>query len=159
MRRREPAPVGLPERVAQTQRRLATAFDLDAALVALSTADLAVLRELEHQMLGRFRAYDSSDDLRLVLAELHVKNKQGKKYVTTQMVNTDVVRVWATEALTEWFPGYTDFDDTLNAQFKVTHVGFHNDNPHVPRFEVSTVDGRDPRRFRMVISVVEEVAA
>jgi hypothetical protein len=144
------------ERLARLKRRLATAFHIDAAMVALSGADLVTLRELEmHFTGGRMRAM-SEEELRCWLAGQHVARKRGKVLMSTGMVTSATVQRWALDTLQIWLPGYTDFDEELGAQFKVKWLGPHGRSGKVDRFEVSTMEGRDPRAFRLTVAVLED---
>ncbi len=72
------------------------------------------------------------------------------------MVTSMTLQRWALDTLQIWLPGYTDFDDELGGQFHVAHLGAHGRSGLVDRFEVSTMERRDPRRFRLTVSVVDD---
>ncbi len=145
------------ERLARLKRRLATAFDIDAAMLALSGADMVTLRELEMQFTGGRMRNMTEEELRCWLAGQHVARKRGKVLMSTRMVTSATVQRWALDVLQIWLPGYTDFDDLLGGQFKVRYMGPVGRSGKADRFEVSTIEGRDPRSFRRTVAVLEEL--
>lgn len=69
--------------------------------------------------------------------------------VGTQGVTPAVVREWAEDAIAGWMTGYTDFDEDLFQQFKVTRL---KDGT----YEVTTLDPEHPdsKRFHVQAFVV-----
>ncbi len=139
-------------RAAEIRRRLASCFDADAAMAALSYADLATLRELEPEY--TFRPWPVTV-LREKIAQAHVRMVRGKVLMSTQAVTTDVVRRWAETTLGEWFAGYTDFEETLGGQFRIRLLEPEPEHPDTLHAEIVTANGHDPRRFLLTVTVTD----
>lgn len=146
-------------RLRRLVRRLRTSFDHKAAMRALAEADMSTLRVLECSLTGGRMRDLPEPELREWLAEQHVKMKRGKKLSSTRSVSARTVQRWALDILTVWFPGYTDFDDALGGQYKISYLGRHGSSGVVDKYEVSTLDGEDPKTFRVTIAVLADEPA
>ncbi len=146
----------LDARFHRLQRRLALAFDYASAMAVLRDSDMMLLRRLEAAFSDR-RHEMSYRDLREFLAEEHVKRKRGKRLTSTRRVSGRVVQQWGLETLRLWLPGSTAFEEELGAQFHVTYLGPHGSGETVDRYQVATPDRLDPRVFRLMVAVLEEL--
>ena len=137
------------DRLAETRRQLALATNVEGALVALSMADTEVLRAIEART-----SYTPGtvDTLRERIAAWHVTNLGRQTLTSSATVTPDVVAGWARGCLDAWFAGITDADPALGGQF---HIERQERQDGLVVFEVSTIDGYDPRRF--VVTVNAEV--
>lgn len=141
------------QRLDLVRRRLASCQTVEATLMALSDVDLPILRVLEPEY--TFRQWPA-DELREQLACAHVRLIQEKVLMSTEGVSAGVVAGWAVGTLQEWLGGYTDFIEELGGQFRLQLL----DDGQEPSaacllVEVSTVQGLDPRRFQVTVSVTE----
>jgi hypothetical protein len=149
---RSGAEATVEQRLALALRRLATAFDVDSAMAAMSTLDMAGLRDLELTFSDRYPRRMSEEELRVALAEVHVKRKRGKQMLSTQPVTAGVFQRWALDTLQEWLAGYTDWDDELGGQFRITYLG---NDVLGEKYRVETADRRgDHREFRLAVAVL-----
>jgi hypothetical protein len=139
----------LEERVAAVRRRLATAFDVDAAMVALSGADLVTLRLLEPEYV--FAPLPVAK-LREGIARAHVRAVRGKVLMSTRVVTPGVVWRWAHDVLEGWLPGFTDHEPGLGGQFRLRLLRQQRDERGL-LVQVSTIHDHDPRVFRVGVEV------
>ncbi len=145
----------LADRVAALRSRLLLATDYASAFVALSDADGATLREVEkdYTMLPGPLAM-----LRERIAEGHVATVKAKLPTSTQQVGLNDIVGWAQDALALFFSGVTDPLSDGRGQYLVELV---TPPPHpgaAAVYQVSTTQGRDPRRFLVAVGVKELVA-
>lgn len=143
--------------VVAVRRQLAGARTIEHAMLALSFADLATLREIE-------RGYHSGPpvpaaEVREWIARTHadlvVSARKGAAVLNTQKVSAAHLLGWALDTLTEWLPGITDWHDEAGGQYRITQLEDHSELGLV--FEVSTLERHDPRRFRVTVAVAEEL--
>lgn len=147
--------VPLQARLAHTRRRLATAFSFDEAFVAISRAGPDVLRELEADytfLPGPARS------LRERIALTHERLVRVKVQMSTQRVTPLAVTAWAQETLGLFMTGVTDFDATLGGQYRIQPVAAPAGPGSAATFEVTTMQGHDPRRFLVAVGVTEETS-
>ncbi len=138
------------ERAAYIRRRLSTAFDEEAALVALSPADTATLRLIEKDY--TFLPGDV-DTLRSRIASAHIEAVRARVQLSTRHVKAPIVRWWAQTVLAEFLPGHTDHDDRVGGQYVIRLVEERSNGPDV--YEVTTLLNADPRRFYVDVHVEE----
>ncbi len=141
----------LDDRVAYIRRRLKTAFNEDAAFIALSPADTETLRVIEADY--TFLPGDV-DGLRGRIAKAHAEAVIAKVQLSTHHVTPAVLRWWAQQALAEFLPGHTDHDARVGGQYVVRLV--EESSSHGPDvYEVTTILNGDPRRFLVDVTVKE----
>lgn len=64
------------------------------------------------------------------------------------MINEQLVATWAQDAIAQWLPGPTDYDEVLEApQYRIRRV-----DPQT--YDVEELDGRRVGRYRIVAAVV-----
>src|SRR5438034_8454704 len=109
------------ERVTRTRDALAKAKTESQAMIALSDADTATLREIEAEY---FFHPGSAEDLRerIVAAHLQYISMMGAQALHTKLVTSDVVAGWAAGVLSEWLPGYTDFRAEWGGQYRIRQL-------------------------------------
>ncbi len=71
-------------------------------------------------------------------------------------VTRRVVTSWVIDAIRNWLPGITGTDPDLAAQFRIRYLGPRRNYEHIDRYEVTTVDGHDPRVFSIVVVALED---
>lgn len=131
---------------------LTSASSSKDAAVILSFADIHVLRRLEE----RYGLPESPDEDALrtrLAAEAYRRAKHGGTMRDTSKVTADVVRRWALDTVEAWLPGYTDYDEQLGGQCRLTLVGYAGAEEESGLvLEVSTADRHaDPRRFIVAV--------
>jgi hypothetical protein len=135
------------DRVAAVRRGLARAKTFRDTMVVLSMADQPTLRIIEQDFFFLPAQTGTSEGaLRERLAQQHLRRlEQGVAQMrNTGMVTTELVERWAAAALAEFLVGVTDFDITEGGQYAITHLGDG-------LYEVTTVEGYDPRRFMVSV--------
>ncbi len=151
--RKAPADLGpatettLVDRVTRTRALLADAKTELDAMIALSEADIATLRELEAVY---FHHPGLAATLRERIAGAHAEFARTWKSqaLTTAQVTPDLFRRWAADTLSEWMPGHTDFREEEGGQYQITYLG-------AGRFTVKTAQGFGGKTFQVRIDVTE----
>lgn len=145
----------LDERVTRARQALAGAKTEEAAMIALSDADLATLRVVEADYFhhpgpaGSLRA-------RIARAHAHLARHWKQQMLSTVQATPELVAGWATETLVECLPGLTDFRADWGGQYRISQLSTVDEQPGGGAlFEVTTAQGLDPRRFRVRVAVDE----
>lgn len=142
----------LEERVAYVRRRLATAFDHDAVLLALSRADLDVLRaiEMDYTVLP-----GPAGTLRTRIARSHAALVRAQAPRNTGRVGANDVVGWAQDVLALFLSGVSDPLPDKGGQYRVELVTAPPHPGAAAVYQVSTLQGHDPRRFLVAVGVRE----
>jgi hypothetical protein len=141
----------LSRRAQRLKAELRRAHTFEDTLVALSMVDTATLREIEMELLGF--PVDTSVLIER-LAEAHMAAVKGNQAANTNNVNAEVIHGWATQTLAEWLNGVSDFDPSIGGQYHIAAITLGGPEG-VEVFEVTTPDGKNPRRFAVSVEVTE----
>ncbi len=136
-------------RLAHARKRLAGALSFEEAFIAIHEADAEVLRALEADytvLPGPF------DTIRERIAKTHDRLIRAKIKMSTKLVTPAFVAEWAYQALELFLSGVTEFDECLG-QYRIRPAPSPTGSGDT--FEVSTMQGHDPRRFQVTVTVKE----
>lgn len=131
--------------VSALRQALVQATTYDQAMTILCGVDLDVLRILEEEF---HYLPTPTTGLRERIAAAHIRRLERGDTLDTSAVTARTVAGWAEGTLQEWLPGYTDFDEKIGGQYKVTQ---QTDGTYM----VETTHGYGQRRFHVLVVVVE----
>jgi hypothetical protein len=145
----------LEDRVLTVRRALTKTRSFNSAMTVLCMADQETLRAIESDF---YAMPGKQSDIRTRLASAHVVALQAPVCRTTERVTPDFVAHLSRFTLEEYLTGHTDLFPDTGGQYRFTLLRHEHDLDGVPVgdvFEVTTMNGYDPRRFRVTVAVKE----
>lgn len=137
------------ERAELIRSRLRTCATEEQALDALSPASLHTLRVLESDYMS---SPGPTDTLRERIAACHVAVVTARIPMSTDNITEPMVAGWARDCLAVWLGGYTDYDAAEGGQYRIVLI---EDEPERMVFEITTINGHEPRRFAITVLATE----
>lgn len=135
------------QKLAEARSALSGATNYVEALAALSLADEETVRVIERDFF--FLAAPASE-VRERIATAWVDQLKIEKARDTELVTASWLGDLAKLTLVEFLSGVTDLDESVSGQYQIAYLGGRRGEE---RYQVTTLDGFDPRVFRVHVQV------